>query len=319
MTAPLLSIVIPTRDRPTMLREALDSVQRLAAGGIDLEVIVVNASAEDGGVGEIASAFNTRVVQARGAGAAAARNAGMSVAAGEFLLFLDDDDMVLPTHAHTHLQLLCSRHDLGAVFGQIQLCDVELNEISEPYPLRDEVDGVLEYLLSRPHQIGSVVVRTSVRQTVGGFDESLRSSEDWDWMLRLAIRHPVEFVDVPSVLFRQRPAGSRDELNLMRLGYLRSVFVRNARRARAHRPPLPALLRMFVNHNGLTAGHFLISSRGHAASGDAAAARFAFRGAVASSPAHVVWALLRDSELLWLLFRSHLPRRWRGADVSRVP
>ncbi len=302
-----------------MLREALASVQRLAASGLHLEVIVVEASPQDSGAGDIATDFNARVVYARGAGAALARNVGMAVAIGQFLLFLDDDDLVLPTHVRPHLELLRSRSDLGAVFGQIRLADVELAEIGEPYPHRNEVDDMFAYLLSRPHQIGSVVVRASVRESVGGFDASLRSSEDWDWMLRLAIRHPVEFVDVPSMIFRQRPVGSSDRLNLMRLGYLRSVFARNAFRARERRPPLPALVRMFSNHNGLTAGHFLASSRLHAASGDAAAARFAFRGAVASSPPHVVWTLLRDGELLRLLIRSHLPRARRRTDVPQAP
>jgi hypothetical protein len=108
------------------------------------------------------------------------------------------------------------------------------------------------------------------------------------------------------MLFRQRPAGTSDQLNLMRLGYIRSVFWRNARRAGARRPSLRALVTMFAHHCGLTAGHFLISSREHARAGDMAAVRFAFRGALASSPPHVAWALARERDLLGIVLRAHL-------------
>src|SRR5439155_15045384 len=101
--------------------------------------------------------------------------------------------------------------------GMVRLADYEWVERSERYPRPDEVGHMLTYLLERPHQIGSWVLRTSLRDSVGPFDERLAAAQDWDWLLRVALRHPVAFVPVPCLLFRQRRFGSSDRLNLMRL------------------------------------------------------------------------------------------------------
>lgn len=309
MGGPLLSVVIPTRDRGPLLRQALQSVVAIRDTGVDMEIVLVDASVDPTIAAAIAEEFGARVLRLEGGGASASRNAGLLDAAGQFLLFLDDDDVVLPAHVRPHLELLQTRPELGAVFGQIRLADSALDWTSAPYPAPEEVGDVFAYLLARPQQIGSWVIRTSVRDTVGLLDVDLLAGEDWDWELRLALRHEVAFLPVPCLLFRQRPEGTSDRLNRERHGYVRKVFWRNARRAGPRRPPLPSLLGMFARHCGLTAAHFLISTRRHALAGDMQAARFAFRGAVASSPPHVAWTLARQPDLFGLLVRAHLPRR----------
>jgi glycosyltransferase involved in cell wall biosynthesis len=309
VSAPLVSVVIPTRDRAPMLRQALQSVNALRASGIDLEIVLVDASADAGATAELAREFGARLLRRDSGLAAATRNAGMDLARGEFMMFLDDDDVVLPGHVRPHLELLRANPALGAVFGQIRLADSDLDEVGPPYPDPEDVGDPFAYFLARPQQIGSFVVRTSVRDTVGWLDEELLSSEDWDWELRLALRHEVAFVAQPCMLFRQRPAGTSDRLNAMRFRYLRRAFWRNVRRAGRRRPPVRTVAAMWARHCGLTAGHFLISGRGHVQAGDMAAARFAFRGALRTSPPHVAWALARQRDLLGLVVRAHLSRR----------
>jgi glycosyltransferase involved in cell wall biosynthesis len=309
VSAPLLSVVIPTRDRGPLLRQALVSVRSIARAGMDLETIVVDASGSDPAVPLLADEFGARLLNAPGANASRARNVGMEAARGTYLVFLDDDDVLLPEHLRPEIDLLETQPQLGGVFGQIRLADFELAEVGAPFPRASEVgDDVFRFFLARHQQIASLVVRTSVRDSVGLFDERLRSSEDWDWMLRVALHHDLRFVAVPGLLFRQRPFATSDRLDLMRLRYLRKVFWRNVRRAGRRRPPLPAVLRMFANHSGFRAGSFLRSSQVHARAGDMAAARFAFWGALASSPPHVVVDLARHPSLLTTIVRGHVGR-----------
>jgi hypothetical protein len=88
---------------------------------------------------------------------------------------------------------------------------------------------------------------------------------------------------------------------------VRRVFLVNARRAGRRRPPLPTLGLMFARHNGLSASHLLLGAGAHVEAGDRAAARFAFRAAVLSSPAHTAWLLVRRPGLLRLMLQAHLP------------
>src|SRR2546423_14167861 len=98
--APLLSVVVPTRDRPTLLGEALTSVVQVAGDDLAVELIVVDASPGEPSAAEVAAGFGAVYLRAPGAGSSAARHVGMARARGELLLFLDDDDVLLPDHLH---------------------------------------------------------------------------------------------------------------------------------------------------------------------------------------------------------------------------
>jgi glycosyltransferase involved in cell wall biosynthesis len=312
MTAPLLSVVIPTRNRAEWLAGALASIDRTAGTRLEVEKIVVDDGSTDD-TAAVAGKYGAKLLASPRRGASAARNAGMAAATGEFLLFLDDDDELLPDHLGPHLEMLRRDPTLDAVFGQVQLADQHMEAVGDPYP--EVVEAPFHQMLNTWQQIGSVVVRTAVRETVGPFDESLSGSQDWDWLLRLSLRHRIAFVPVPCVLFRQRPAGGGDALNYRRLGFMRRAFWLNVRRAGDRRPPLRALIGMYSRHNGNFAGHFLDSLEAHAARGDAAASRGAVRGALASSPLHVAAAVARRPRLLTNALRPYLLPAKRPLEV----
>src|SRR5947209_8097109 len=87
-----VSVIVPTKDRSGLLRQALASVRALEGPDLAIELIVAdNGSTDD--TAAVAHEFGARLVRTLTPGAAAARNAGLRVATGEYLAFLDDDDV----------------------------------------------------------------------------------------------------------------------------------------------------------------------------------------------------------------------------------
>lgn len=300
--SPALSVVIPTRDRVALLAEALESLVRLAspaagtgAEALAIEVIVVDDRSRADPT-RVAEPLGARVVPARGQGISNARNTGLGAARAPHVLFLDDDDVVLPGHVRPHLALLQSRPDLEGAYGQFLLAAPDLTVIGGPYP-RAVDEPHFRALLRSFVQIGAFVTRRSVCEEVGPFDASLTAAEDLDWSLRLARRGHLGFVPTPCIAYRQRPEGTGDDLELQRLPLLRRVFWHHARQPGAERPSLAWAVRAHTRQGGVVAGHLMRSCEVHVANGDHRAGRHALTGAVRVSPLHVAVGLLRDRSL----------------------
>jgi glycosyltransferase involved in cell wall biosynthesis len=227
--AKTVSVVVPTKDRATLLREALKSIRALEHDDLSFQIIVAdNGKSKDARV--IAEAFNAVYLHTSNSGAAAARNMALRAAMGEYVAFLDDDDVWTSNHIRGHLRLLASSPQLEMVFGQIINTDSHRQPIYGPWPLRiPEGKELLKLMLSGYFpQIGATVVRARVRESIGFFDEQLIGGQDWDWQLRIARTHDVGFVAEPCVLFRQRPTGAHDELQAKRISFARRIFFRHA-------------------------------------------------------------------------------------------
>ena len=181
---PRVSVIIPTKNRSALLREALASVRALDGPDLELEIIVADNGSSDC-TAQVAQDFGARFVQTLAPGAAAVRNAGLRVASGDYLAFLDDDDLWLPGHLRPHLAMLAAQPTYAAVVGQIIAVDAASHPSGAPYPVSLSRDGrVFADFLTYWPQIGATVARRTVLQTVGYFDEPLSGGEEWDWQLR---------------------------------------------------------------------------------------------------------------------------------------
>jgi glycosyltransferase involved in cell wall biosynthesis len=291
-----VSVIVPTRDRPALLAEALASIRALEGPDLSLEIVV----GDNGGLAETAEAvqaYGARHIPVDRAGAGAARNVALQAATGEYIAFLDDDDLWLPGHLRPQLALLATRPELGAAVGQVVLTDEQRLRTGDPWPLALSDDGeVFEAFLAEYPQIGATVARVGVRETVGLFDETLLGDQDWDWHLRLARRHRIGFAPVPGVLFRQRPEGSFDELKWQRLGFMSRVFFRNMLRSGRHGPSLTQAARLYGHHRWTYYHYFRSSAVRHLAAGDRRAAWQALGRALVSSPVHAARDLMHASE-----------------------
>jgi glycosyltransferase involved in cell wall biosynthesis len=202
--APRVSVVTPTHDRASMVVRAIASV--LAQTFRDFELIVVDDGSTDNTADVVAAISDPRLRFARlvtSGGASRARNAGIAVARGEWVAFLDDDDEWLPQMLEVQLARLVASTDprTSAVYCLIDTVTEDDGIVPVPYELPLPEGDVLDSILARAHTVfpSAHVVRRSALLQVGGFDETFRAVEDRDLWVRLALAGH-HFVAVPEVL-----------------------------------------------------------------------------------------------------------------------
>jgi glycosyltransferase involved in cell wall biosynthesis len=200
-----VTVVIPTYNRAALLEKAIASVlaQTVQVGAI---VVVDDGSTDDSRERVLAlSAQDPRIVlQAQSnAGANAARNAGIASATTALIAFLDSDDRWAPEKVARQLDALRSRSEAVASFTGILAVDGERPLYRYDIP----ADLTLEEI--RRHNVlgttSSLMVRTDVVRTIGGFDPNLPSCQDWDLYLRLRRTGPFATVLEDLVLYEDGP------------------------------------------------------------------------------------------------------------------
>jgi glycosyltransferase involved in cell wall biosynthesis len=294
-----VSVVVPTRDRPELLREALQSIRALENESVRFEIIVGdNGTSPE--TRKAADEFGAIYLQTSTSGAAAARNIAMAAATADYIAFLDDDDVWTSNHIHGHLALLEANPDMDMVLGQIVNTDPQRRPIYGPWPEQwpENRSDLLRFMMSGYFpQIGATMVRARVRETVGFFNEEFIGGQDWDWQLRIARKHGVGFVKQPCVLFSQRETGSYDGLQLRRAKFTRRIFWKNAvPEWRVWASPI-AFARSYF---GVTAHYFFYFSEtalDHANKGERLAAICSIWHAFALFPSRALRKLLSDSAL----------------------
>ena len=294
-----VSVVVPSRDRPVLLREALESIRALENDGLRFEIIVGdNGTSPD--TRKVAEAFDAIYLHTSKFGAAAARNIAMRAATADYIAFLDDDDVWTSNHIQGHLALLAANSDLDMVFGQIINTDPQRRPIYGPWPdqLPDERRDLLKFMLSGYFpQVGATVVRARVRETVGFFNEDLIGGQDWDWQLRIARQHGVGFVRQPCVLFSQRETGTYDSLQLRRAKFTRRIFLKNAiPEWRVWASPI-AFARSYFEVTAHYFFYFAETALDHANKGERWLAMCAIWRAFVLFPSRALRKLLSDSSL----------------------
>jgi glycosyltransferase involved in cell wall biosynthesis len=204
---PVATAVIPVHNGERFIAEAVASV--LAQTYEPLECVVVDDGSADQTRG-IVSSFGASVSYLRQPhrGSAAARNAGATAARGQFLAFLDADDIWKPTKIERQMEVLLGSPDLGLVYCSFELIDEEGRHLGvAPCPEPDDV--LRNVLLNESASIGlgsTSVVRRQVFDAVGRFDERLSRGCDADLAWRLAAQYPIAAVREPLVGYRQHPA-----------------------------------------------------------------------------------------------------------------
>jgi glycosyltransferase involved in cell wall biosynthesis len=293
--APLVSVVIPTRDRQQLLRQALESVMAQAGGPIRLQVIIAD-NGRDPGVAQIAEEYGAEYVATRAVGPGAVRNAGLRLARGDYIAFLDDDDAWMPEHLASHLAVLERDRGLGATVSRMTVGDANARpDGREGAPAKTPTSlDVFGLFLSYFPSVCSVVARHGAVAALGGFDERLIHGEDWDWNLRLALQNQVGFVNRTTFVLRSRdPLSDYDcQVRWIRLGYFHRVFWRHVLVAGDRRPPLRELVDIYRRQSGEFAVWLCACAEHNLEAGDRREFARRFAQALVASPPHTVawWA-----------------------------
>jgi glycosyltransferase involved in cell wall biosynthesis len=195
----LVSVIIPTRNRPVLLRQALESVAAQRGEGIEVEAVVVNDGGTDVSPVVADAPLPVRLITLSAhRGLPAARNAGLDAAGGAVVAFCDDDDVFLAGHLRTALTALDDGADVAYT-----VCPVSEHRVDpgdDPRAVREKAPEVFDFPFdARMLLVANTIPVTSVvwrRGTAARFDERLPVQEDWDLWLRL-YREGAVFVHVP--------------------------------------------------------------------------------------------------------------------------
>ena len=193
----LVSVIIPTYNRPAMLREALSSVIQQTYK--HFEIIVVNDAGEDveGIVAEFNSAGNVRYFKLpENRGMAAARNKGVEAARGKYIALLDDDDLFYPNHLQTALAHLDDKTPVvytDAMRATYRHADGAYQLAGKKVPYSIDFDQDRLYIGNISPVNCFVFAKDSALQA-GLFDETYPVLEDWEFFIRLARQCPFKHI-----------------------------------------------------------------------------------------------------------------------------
>ena len=207
---PRVSVIIPTYNRAALVKEAVASV--LAQTYRDFELLVVDDGSTDGTL-EALAAFGGKIrvlASPDRGGVSAARNAGIAAAQGEWLAFLDSDDLWLPEKLARQMAFMEANSRL--LLSQTEEIWVRRGVKVNP-PRTHKKEGGRIFLRSLERCLVSpsaAVLHRRLLDEHGGFDEDLPAAEDYDLWLRLSWRYDVGLLPEPLIIKR---GGHGDQLS----------------------------------------------------------------------------------------------------------
>lgn len=216
-----ISVIIPAFNYARYLRDAIDSV--LAQTYPALEVIVVDDGSTDDTPAVLAAyGDRIRVIRQQNQGVSAARNSGIAAARGEYVAFLDADDLWQPAKLEAQMARFDADPSLGLVHCGAESFDGKGQTIHfwrEGKQGRVAIDILrLEPVIAAPGS--NIAVPKRVAEEIGGFDTRMTGSEDWDFYYRVAERYAIGFTPEALVRYRIHANGAHHNIAEMEKGML---------------------------------------------------------------------------------------------------
>ncbi len=203
---PLVSVIIPTYNSAHYIVEALESVFEQTFQ--DFEIIVIDDGSIDG-TGEVLKKYGERIrflFQDNG-GPASARNRGIRIARGEYIAFLDADDIWLPTKLEKQVGLFHQSEHLGMVTTGV--CSFDEKGVfgfsTNKRKILMEGDIARNIFLRSNVGTPTVMVRKEIFDNIGSFEENIRQAEDDNMWIRIAAHYEVALIDEVLIKVRNHP------------------------------------------------------------------------------------------------------------------
>lgn len=197
--SPKVSVIIPVYNGEKYIREAIDSV--LNQTFEDFEIIVIDDGSTDS-TPMILKDYGNKIrwKSQKNRGQASALNTGMKMAKGEYIAYLDADDICLPERLEIQVKYLDEHPDVGLVYADFYQIDENNNILrtikSQPFD---------DFLLLQQWSFiarSTVMHRRACFDEVGVFDESITGKDDWDMWVRISERFEMGYIDQPLLKYR---------------------------------------------------------------------------------------------------------------------
>lgn len=211
-------MVIPNHNYARFVGDAVESV--LAQTYRSVELIVVDDGSSDGSLGVLAAyESRCRIIQQQALGQSAARNRGVNEARGDFIAFLDADDVWRPQKLEQQMRLFEQDPATALVYCSVELADEQLRATGRSIKAAARGEALNEFVRwpGRAVVVGgesTAVVARDALEAVGPFDTALSVSAGWDVWRRIATRYPIDYVPDELVIVRQHGSNASRRLNV---------------------------------------------------------------------------------------------------------
>jgi glycosyltransferase involved in cell wall biosynthesis len=219
---PLVSVIIATYNRAEFIGQAVESAVDQTYGKI--EIIVIDDGSTDN-THEVLKKYEGKIkyIYQKRAERSAARNRGFRHSRGDYIAFLDSDDVWLPEKIEKQVEVLNERQDVGLVYVDVQFIDAS----GQPFDGHVRWDGrkrdvLYEDLMTNNIVTGttsSAMIRRACLDKVGLFDESMNTCEDLDLFRRIALHYKFHNISSPLVKFRIHDANTQQDASAMARGW----------------------------------------------------------------------------------------------------
>lgn len=224
---PYVSVILTTYNRPNLLVHALKSLESQLFKRF--EVILINDGGQ--GVEGCLEGYDFPITYIRlgvNGGLSAARNAGLHLAKGRYVSYLDDDDIYLPTHLR-NLVATFEHHPDSLVYTDVVYIQERLEndnrvEVGRSFPTAHGVFDRDKLFIQNYIPVNTWAHPRAAIAKVGNFDTTLTAFEDWDMLLRLVQSYPVHRVEEVTAEVRQRVSGGADHMLARERGRLLPLY-----------------------------------------------------------------------------------------------
>lgn len=210
----LVTVIIPCYNQAHFLSETIESVRNQTYQ--NFEIIVVNDGSTDN-TAEIAKSFtHIQLIEQKNLGLAVSRNNGLQKSKGEFIVFLDADDKLLPNALEIGVNAILENKDRAFVCGFCQRIDEQGDPLPTTQPVVDDSDYYLSLLkFNFIWAPSNVMYRRKVFEKVSAFDAKIGPAADYEIYLRIARQFPIYHHSQIITEYRQHQASMSKKFDLM--------------------------------------------------------------------------------------------------------
>ncbi|HEY6918467.1 MAG TPA: glycosyltransferase [Tabrizicola sp.] len=239
---PLISVLMPVYNCDAYVQAAIDSI--LTQSFRDFEFIIIDDGSKDGTAAIVKAAAardpRIKVISRENRGIVPSLNEALEVATGELVARMDGDDISLPDRFRKQVDYLAAHPDCGLVGTQIMFMDPDGRPIA-PMPNPLDHEGIVQTMLDGSESVShpTVLFRTAVARSIGGYSNQYKHAEDIDFFLRMA--EATRVANMPDLLLHYRQHAKsigRTQTEAQAEAHYRAICDAAARTGR----PKPALL-----------------------------------------------------------------------------